>query len=158
MTGVGMTGGAGEPARERFAINVVTNRRDELLLLKRSEAAALGPGRWGFPAGHIEAGETPRQCALRELAEEVGGDHDIRIERSLGPIRDQHYGGVYEIHLYHLLWRRGAVTLNHEHSDYAWVSRREYKNYAVMDGIDQDLYLLKIWPPECLNRDKIVTA
>ena len=145
-------------ARARFAINVVTSRRDELLLLRRSSKATLGPGRWGFPAGHIEPGETPRQCALRELDEEVGDDHQVLIRQTLGPIRDKHYGGVYEIHLYHLLWQRGEIRLNHEHSEYAWVSRRDYKQYAVMDGIDQDLYLLNIWPLSCLNRERVIRA
>lgn len=29
-------------------------------------------GHWGFPKGHPEDGESPRQTALRELAEETG--------------------------------------------------------------------------------------
>lgn len=29
-------------------------------------------GHWGFPKGHPEQGESPRQTALRELAEETG--------------------------------------------------------------------------------------
>ncbi len=29
-------------------------------------------GHWGFPKGHAEAGETPVQTAVRELAEEAG--------------------------------------------------------------------------------------
>jgi len=37
----------------------------EVLLLKH-------PTRYDLPKGHIEPGETERQCALRELAEETG--------------------------------------------------------------------------------------
>ncbi len=29
-------------------------------------------GRWTFPKGHIEAGETPREAAVREVQEETG--------------------------------------------------------------------------------------
>lgn len=29
-------------------------------------------GHWGFPKGHLEAGETPEQAAARELEEETG--------------------------------------------------------------------------------------
>ena len=31
-----------------------------------------GSGTWGFPKGHLEAGETPQQAAVREVQEETG--------------------------------------------------------------------------------------
>jgi 8-oxo-dGTP pyrophosphatase MutT (NUDIX family) len=34
-------------------------------------------GNWGFPKGHLEAGETPVQAAQREIAEETGLDCTI---------------------------------------------------------------------------------
>jgi 8-oxo-dGTP pyrophosphatase MutT (NUDIX family) len=42
--------------------------RREYLLVRARDAA----GNWVFPKGHIEAGETPEQAALREVAEEAG--------------------------------------------------------------------------------------
>lgn len=42
-------------------------------------------GRWTFPKGVLDAGETPRQAALRELAEETGISGHILAE--LGAIR-----------------------------------------------------------------------
>jgi 8-oxo-dGTP pyrophosphatase MutT (NUDIX family) len=42
-------------------------------------------GRWTFPKGLIEAGETARQAALRELAEETGARGPILAE--LGAVR-----------------------------------------------------------------------
>lgn len=32
-------------------------------------------GNWGFPKGHLEEGETPRDAALRECSEETGLNH-----------------------------------------------------------------------------------
>lgn len=143
------------PVKSRFSINVIENSNNELLLLKRHEAAELGPGLWGFPAGHIRKDETPEQCARRELMEEIGPDHDLEFVRHFGPVRDTFYGGTYEIYLYHYRWNGGTVTLNHEHTDYAWVSAEKYKDYAVMDGMDEDIAYLDIWPTKYLNNNKL---
>lgn len=53
-----------------LGVGVVIERDGQYLLgLRRS---ALGHGTWGFPGGHVEAGEDPLLCAARELAEETG--------------------------------------------------------------------------------------
>lgn len=46
--------------------------RAALLLTRRSESLRNHAGQWALPGGRIDAGETPEQAALRELAEEVG--------------------------------------------------------------------------------------
>jgi len=48
------------------------SERAALLLTRRSQALRNHAGQWALPGGRIEAGETPEQAALRELAEEVG--------------------------------------------------------------------------------------
>jgi 8-oxo-dGTP pyrophosphatase MutT (NUDIX family) len=49
-------------------------------MVKRSVAATFMPGVWVFPGGAIERGETPAQCAARELREEAGIDLGERPE------------------------------------------------------------------------------
>jgi 8-oxo-dGTP pyrophosphatase MutT (NUDIX family) len=50
--------------------------RTQFLLMKH-------PSRWDIPKGHVDKGETDRQCALRELWEETGiSADDIRIDES----------------------------------------------------------------------------
>lgn len=44
----------------------------ELLLTRRSDDLPRHPGQISFPGGRVEAGETPREAALREAAEECG--------------------------------------------------------------------------------------
>jgi 8-oxo-dGTP pyrophosphatase MutT (NUDIX family) len=139
----------------RYAINVIQNRRGELLLLQRAPEAKLGPGLWGFSGGHIEPAETPEQCSLRELGEELGAGHDVELLGTIGPVRDSFYGGGMEIHLFHYLWRSGRIVLNPEHTRFAWVDREHYRDYAVMDGIDEDIAYFDIWPRSCLNPEKL---
>ena len=146
------------PPVARYALNLLQNEAGELLLLKRAADARLGPGLWGLPAGKIEAGESAEGAALREMAEEIGAGHHVELLRYLGPLRDTYYGGIYEIHLFHRRWRAGQMVLNHEHTEYAWVAPARFRDYPVMDGIDEDIALLGLWPQRYLNRARVPPA
>ena len=143
------------PIKSRFSINILENASNEILLLKRPPDTEMGPGLWGFPAGQIKEGEDPAHCALRELHEEIGKDIIIYPLQEYGPVRDSFYGGIYQIFLFHHRWHSGNISLNEEHTDYAWVGPRDFRNYAVMDGMDEDIAYLNIWPREYLNKDKL---
>lgn len=138
-----------------YALNLLQNEAGELLLLKRAAQARLGAGLWGLPAGKIEPGESAADAAWRELEEEIGTGHQAQLLRYLGPLRDTYYGGIYAIHLFHRRWRAGTVRLNHEHTHYAWVAPEDFCNYAVMDGIDEDIALLGFWPQRYLNAARV---
>jgi 8-oxo-dGTP pyrophosphatase MutT (NUDIX family) len=142
----------------RYAINVIENGENQLLFLQRSPHAKLGPGLWGFSGGHIEASESPEQCSLREIGEELGSEHRIELLAKLGPVKDSFYGGVMEICLFHYRWHAGHIALNEEHTRYAWISREDYRNYPVMAGIDEDIAYFNIWPRSFLNQDKLPPA
>jgi len=43
-----------------------------ILLDKRTATRAFYPAMWDLPGGHCEAGESPEQTLVRELAEEIG--------------------------------------------------------------------------------------
>ncbi|MCZ6892823.1 MAG: NUDIX domain-containing protein [Gammaproteobacteria bacterium] len=139
----------------RYALDVLLDSNSRLLMLKRSLDAKLGPGRWGLPAGKIEAGETPEAAAMREMAEEIGPGHEVELTRYVGPFRDTYYGGQFEIHLFQFNWTGGSIVLNHEHTEYAWVGRGEFRDYEVMDGIDEDIAILGIWPLQFLNAARL---
>ncbi|ESW93694.1 8-oxo-dGTP diphosphatase MutT [Mesorhizobium sp. M1060] len=47
-----------------------------VLLAQRPEGKQLA-GMWEFPGGKVEPGETPEQCLIRELQEEIGIETDI---------------------------------------------------------------------------------
>lgn len=46
------------------------SRGDELLLIRKKRG--LGAGKINAPGGRIEPGETPAECAIREVIEELG--------------------------------------------------------------------------------------
>lgn len=50
---------------------VIFNDEDKVLIVKHNA------GHWDFPKGHMEAGETETQTAIREVKEETNIDIDI---------------------------------------------------------------------------------
>lgn len=54
----------------RLAALAVVLRDDHVLLVRRKNEPDAGL--WGFPGGHVEAGETVGEAAARELKEETG--------------------------------------------------------------------------------------
>ena len=46
--------------------------KEQILLIKHSNS-----GHWSFPKGHVEAGETEVETAVREIKEETGVDANI---------------------------------------------------------------------------------
>ena len=54
----------------RLAAIAVLRHAGRVLLVRRKNPPDAG--RWGFPGGHVDPGETALAAALRELAEETG--------------------------------------------------------------------------------------
>lgn len=51
---------------------IVADDAGRLLMIFRN-------GRWDLPKGHIDAGETPEACAVREIGEETGVAAELRV-------------------------------------------------------------------------------
>jgi 8-oxo-dGTP diphosphatase len=59
---------------------------DRTLLLRRGLEPSLG--KWTYPGGFVDLGETPERCAIRETLEEVG--MTVRAPELLGIYADRH--------------------------------------------------------------------
>jgi NTP pyrophosphohydrolases including oxidative damage repair enzymes len=83
-------------------------------------------GHWGFPKGHIEAGETEEQTALRELAEETAIDRVFLINRFKGNINyyfTQNKQTIYKEVIFFLAESpTKEVALCEEHIGFRWLT------------------------------------
>lgn len=58
----------------RIGVGVIVRRGTKVLVgLRRG---SHGAGSWALPGGHLDGGETPEECARREVREETGLEID----------------------------------------------------------------------------------
>jgi 8-oxo-dGTP diphosphatase len=86
--------------RPKVGVSVVLVRGNKVLLGKRKSASnGLGIGTWSFPGGHLEFGESPEECARRELLEETGLEASnprfFTITNDVFPEHEKHYITIY---------------------------------------------------------------
>ena len=81
------------PAQPIIGILALVRRGDRFLLVRRAKPP--NQGRWGFPGGVQELGETVVEAAFRELAEETGVQGDSpRILTALDAIERDEAGRI----------------------------------------------------------------
>ncbi|PKN67619.1 MAG: NUDIX hydrolase [Deltaproteobacteria bacterium HGW-Deltaproteobacteria-15] len=60
--------------RKGSSILFINDRRQVLLFLRDDRPDIAYPDMWDVPGGHVERDETPEQCIVREMKEEMGMD------------------------------------------------------------------------------------
>lgn len=99
---------------------------DHLLIDQRPESSMLG-GLWEFPGGKIEAGETPAECVVREVKEEIG--IEVVAEEELATI--DHAYSHFTITLIAYICRYvGGEARPLQCADVRWIRPEQLKDYA----------------------------
>ena len=116
----------------------------KILAVQRSERMNL-PLKWEFPGGKIKEGESPEQCVVREVSEEL--NLQIEVEQSL-PSIDYDYPD-FTVTLYPFICAKvaGEITLR-EHKAMMWLSANELWS---LDWLVADLPILSAYRDR-LNR------
>ena len=124
--------------RVRRGAIAVLERGSSLLLIKRARGLTCA-GRWCFPGGHVEAGETSRRAICRELAEELG-INATPIER-VGAVRVPTLGYVL------VVWRvscaeRRFTPARDEVADLDWFTPQRIR--SLRDGMASNECVLEM--------------
>ena len=126
---------------EGVAVVVLKKYQNEFHVLMLKRAGRMLHDEWCYIGGGIEQGEKAWEAALREVREETGIT-DIRLytsnqfEQFYSQVEDYIYMAPVFVGYVH---EEQSVQLNHEHSDYRWMSFDEAKQNAAMPGIDDIL-------------------
>lgn len=107
---------------------------DDRVLACRRRPDRSAPGKWEFPGGKVEAGETPWQALIREIAEELETEIDVLelIDRSSTEVN----GLIVDLRCY-LVRPLGALpTRSSDHDLLRWVP---FTELGSLDWAEPDL-------------------
>ena len=112
-----------------------------LLLLRNKKERDVNGGKWVGIGGHLEEGEGPEECLLREVWEETG--LTLTDYRAVGDIAFLSDAWPAEImHLYHASGFSGELTSDCNEGTLAWVDKREALSLPMWEG--DRLFLAKM--------------
>jgi len=130
-----VTQSAGRGPLYGLGTSVYAERDGRILILKRAMGEATGA--WYTPGGGLDPGESPLDCARRELLEETGLAPTGPLEL-VGLIGMKFYGVEGFVIAYACECLDGEPKLSHEHSGMRWVDPIEYRDrYCSLAGIEK---------------------
>ena len=117
-------------------INVVAGiiiNQNKILIGKRKDKD-IGGGKWEFPGGKIEVGETNSEALERELYEELG--ISVKIGKELMNYEHMFKTTIYNISFMEIIEYKGEIC-NNAHSEIKWVRFSNLLEYDFISGDDR---------------------
>jgi len=121
---------------------IVADSAHRVLILKRSQGE-YAPGEWCLPGGKVDYGDTVHQAVCRELEEETGlvcEDATFLFFQDSLPLKT---GKMHCINFYFKCRVSGEISLNHESTQYAFLSSEDLERYSLV--FQNDKGLLRYW-------------
>lgn len=118
------------PAAIQVAAGIL-RQSGEVLVCQRNSAAAHA-GKWEFPGGKIEPGETPAECLRREIREELG------VEATIGAliVRHRHAypgGPTVDLHFFDVEAFEGEIV-NRVFAAVRWLRPEQLDSVDLLDA------------------------
>lgn len=114
----------------------VATKSGRFLVAKRKPGGTQG-GKWEFPGGKGEPGETPQAALKREFLEEL--HVDIEVGDLIMAAGFENAGKRYRLEAYRITLHSQNLILE-EHEEYRWCTLEELK---VLELCDSDALVLK---------------
>jgi 8-oxo-dGTP diphosphatase len=123
------------PEAPRVGIGIAVLRGDQVLLVRRGRAPALG--KWSLPGGGQELGETAEAAARRELFEETG----LSVGRLVlaGNVDSIHHDAAGRVQYHYTIldfaarYERGEAVPGDDVTAIAWAAPHEFDFYDLWE-------------------------
>jgi len=110
---------------------IISNQQGNILLVRRSKSSRSFPGKWEFPGGKAEVGETFQESLEREVFEET--QLTIMLLHVAGTLEFEIRSRKIACILMECRAESGEVHLSYEHEEYAWVPRARLLEYDLVE-------------------------
>ncbi|MCX7857902.1 MAG: NUDIX domain-containing protein [Deltaproteobacteria bacterium] len=110
-------------------LNVVAGiiEKEGKILIAKRKATRCRESRWEFPGGKIEKGESPEECLVREIREEL--ELEIKVKKCVSvEMHEICSGRKIILHAYEAEYLSGTLCLK-EHEDAKWVRKEDLLNF-----------------------------
>jgi mutator protein MutT len=111
--------------QQTLIVRVIIRHGGKVLVLKRAETMDRA-GYWELPGGHVEAGESAEEAAVRELKEETGLEaNGLEFHHT----SDYNYKGQTRLSIVFIgRTADDKIKLSSEHDEHTWIGSSNYRN------------------------------
>ena len=120
-----------------FVVTGIVTYKDKMLILKKSQSDRNFPNHWSFCSGFVKEFEAAEDAVLREIKEETRLEG--KIEKKGRIIETQGNDKIWIVMPFLYKAESDEVILDHENTEYAWITKEEIKNYQFVPGVIKDL-------------------
>ena len=118
--------------RKGTSIIFVNDKKQVLLLLRDDKPDIPYSNMWDIPGGHVDDGETPEQCIVREMKEEM--DLDLEEFQLLSVME-------FIDRVEYTFWKKANLDIEkinlHEGQKLKWFTESEVKNTTLAYGFNE---------------------
>jgi len=116
---------------------IIKNKEEKVLVIKRKDEK-IHQGKWAFPGGIVEEGESVEEALRREIKEEVG----LGTEKIVRKISDYSYPreneGETKGKCFLVEVKDFEVKINEEIEEFKWVSLEELEELDHISGLEEE--------------------
>lgn len=100
-------------------------------LITQRGPAMRHPGKWEFPGGKVEAGESPTRALIREIREEL--HLEVAPQRQLLTLTHTYPERTISLTAYLCTLKGGIIQLS-EHQAWTWIRAEDWRQYDWLEG------------------------